>query len=152
VSSPVVRRLCEGDVLEAVAVWERSRWDAQPWLEERMGHSHDDNLGYFRDVICRENAVWLAVLEERVVGMMALGGGRIDQLYVDPASQGRGVGTRLLEEAKALSPGGVTLFTHQRNRRARDFYEQRGFRVVAFGVSPAPESEPDVEYLWQPGH
>ena len=26
---------------------------------------------------------------------------------------------------------------------------RHGFSVVAFGVSPAPESEPDVEYRWQ---
>jgi hypothetical protein len=32
---------------------------------------------------------------------------------------------------------------------ARAFYEWHGFSVVAFGVSPAPESERDVEYRWQ---
>jgi hypothetical protein len=34
--------------------------------------------------------------------------------------------------------------------RARSFYERRGFRAVQFGVSPPPESEPDVRYAWDP--
>jgi ribosomal protein S18 acetylase RimI-like enzyme len=41
----------------------------------------------------------------------------------------------------------MRLFTFQRNKAARSFYEKFGFRPVAFGISPAPESEPDVEYL-----
>jgi hypothetical protein len=60
------------------------------------------------------------------------------------------VGTARIERARSLSPGGLTLFTHQRNARARAFYEKCGFRVVRFGVSPQPESEPDVAYGWEP--
>ena len=67
---------------------------------------------------------------------------------MDPRCQRRGVGTALLERAKELAPEGLTLFTHQRNERARAFYERRGFRAVQFGVSPPPESEPDVKYAW----
>jgi ribosomal protein S18 acetylase RimI-like enzyme len=55
----------------------------------------------------------------------------------------------LLDRAKELAPDGLTLFTHQGNERARAFYERRGFRAVAFGVSPPPESEPDVKYAWR---
>jgi ribosomal protein S18 acetylase RimI-like enzyme len=42
----------------------------------------------------------------------------------------------------------LRLFTFQRNDKARAFYQKHGFRVVALGVSPAPELEPDVEYRW----
>ena len=144
-------RLAQPDDLEAaVGVWERSRWDAQPWLEERMKYSHDDNLRHFRNVVMHENQVWLAVVGSEVVGLLALTEGDIDQLYVEPRCQGRGIGSALLERAKEISPKGITLYTHQRNERAQAFYEKRGFRIVKLGVSPAPESEPDVEYAWSP--
>ena len=74
---------------------------------------------------------------------------------MDPAAYGlslfskRGVGTALLQKAREHSPGQLRLFTFRRNNAARVFYERNGFSVVAFGVSPAPESEPDVEYRWQ---
>ena len=143
-----IRRARPEDLEAAVGVWERARWDAQRPLEERMKYSHEDNLQHFRDVVMRENAVWLAVEDEEIVGLLALGGHTVAQLHVEPRCQGRGVGTALLDRAKELSPEGLTLFTFQGNERARAFYERRGFRAVQLGVSPPPESEPDVKYAW----
>ncbi len=138
------------DLDDVVAVWRRSRDDAQPWLEARMRHTRADDLRFFRDVVARENEVWLAVSEVGVLGLIALRDGFIDQLYVDPRAQRRGVGRSLLEKAMALFPNGLALYTHQWNRRARAFYESFGFRPVAFGVSGPPECEPDVRYAWAP--
>lgn len=138
------------DEIEGVVrVWRRSRDDALPWPEARMGHTHEDDLRFFRDTLARENEVWLAV-EPEIVGLLAIANGTVGWLYVDPSAQGRGIGTALLDKAKALSPAGLELFTHQRNERARAFYERRGFRAVRFGVSPPPENEPDVLYRWNP--
>jgi ribosomal protein S18 acetylase RimI-like enzyme len=144
-----IRRARRKDLEAAVAVWERARWDAQqPRLRNRMTYSHEDNLRHFRDVVMRENEVWLAVEDNEIVGLLAVGEHKVDQLHVEPRCQGRGVGTALLDRAKELAPQGLELFTHQRNERARTFYERRGFRVVEFGVSPPPESEPNVKYAW----
>ena len=139
-----------GDEIEAVVrLWRRSRDDSQPWLEARMGHTHEDDLRFFEGTLARENDVWVAA-DGAIAGFLAIAGDRLGFLYVDPASQGRGIGTALLDHAKTLSPDGLTLFTHQRNERARAFYERRGFRAVRFGVSPPPENEPDVQYAWTP--
>jgi len=131
-------------------MWRRSREDAQPWLEERMGHTFEDDLRYLGTVVARDSQVWIAAIEEQPVGLLAIRDDLVGQLYVEPAFQGRGIGTALLDLAKELSPHGLSLFTHRRNARARAFYERRGFRAVAFGVSPPPESEPDVRYEWTP--
>jgi ribosomal protein S18 acetylase RimI-like enzyme len=139
------------DELEAVVrVWIRSREENQPWLEARMAYGHADSLRHFRDVIAKENEVWVAVARGAPVGLMALRAGFIDQLYVDPGAQRNGVGSALLDHAKRACPAGLALFTHQANTRARAFYESRGLRAVAFGVSPSPECEPDVRYAWIP--
>ena len=50
----------------------------------------------------------------------------------------------------ALYPDGLELHTHQENVIACAFYEKHGFRAVKFGISPSPESVPDVEYHWRP--
>lgn len=62
-----------------VDIWARARWDAQPWLEERMGYTTEQNLSFFRDVVSVEYEVWTALEEERVVGLIALAEGEIDQ-------------------------------------------------------------------------
>jgi ribosomal protein S18 acetylase RimI-like enzyme len=146
--TPTIRAMADDEVESTVLVWTRSRWDALRWLEARMAYTPEDNLAYFRDTLMRDNEIFVAVDDEQVVGLLALGHDNVDQLFVEPDRQGRGIGSALLERAKALRPRGLRLFAHQRNERARAFYERRGFHAVAFGVSPAPESEPDVEYRW----
>jgi ribosomal protein S18 acetylase RimI-like enzyme len=143
------RRMRADEIESVVRLWRRSRDDSQPWLEARMGHAPEDDLRFFKGTIACENDVWVAV-EQDVLGFLAIQGERLGWLYVDPAAQRRGIGTALLDRAKALSSAGLMLFTHQRNERARAFYERRGFLAVAFGVSPPPESEPDVQYRWDP--
>src|SRR5262245_26830832 len=123
------------EVEEVVRMWRRSRDGVQPWLEARMRHTAADDLGFFRNVLARESDVWLAVDGGAPLGLLALRGDFIEQLYVEPKMQGTGVGLALLEHAAAQSPAGLSLFTHQSNRRARAFYERFGFRVVAFGTS-----------------
>jgi putative acetyltransferase len=147
-----VHRLeCE-QLAAAVDVWVRARWDAQPWLEERMGYTGEQNLAFFRDVICVEFQVWIAAEGATVLGLIALKDNEIDRLYVAPEFQRRGIGSALLDKARELSPEWLGLFTHQRNEKARRFYEARGFSAVRFGMSPPPENEPDVRYEWHCEH
>jgi ribosomal protein S18 acetylase RimI-like enzyme len=94
--------------------------------------------------------VWLAQVGGRLAGLVALKEDFIDQLYVAVEQQRRGVGTALLQKARELSPAGLRLYTFQKNLSARAFYEKHGFQAIRYGVSPAPEREPDVEYHWRP--
>ena len=96
-------------------------------------------------------AVWIAEVAGRPAGFMALAGEMLEQLYVAPAQQGRGLGSRLLHKAKELQPGGLRLYVFQRHRPARDFYEARGFVAVAFtDGADNEERAPDVLYAWSP--
>jgi len=146
-----IRLLRLEEVEEIVRLWRRSRQDNLPWLEERMGYTPQDDLRHFRGHLMAKYEVWVAAEAGVPVALLALGSSEVNQLYVEPKQQRRGVGSALLAHAKRHSPEGLRLFTHQRNERARRFYESRGFLATAFGVSPPPESEPDVEYRWTPG-
>jgi ribosomal protein S18 acetylase RimI-like enzyme len=145
-----LRLMCEPELESVVAIWTRSKKRALWWLAIERARTPEEDLAFFRDTLCARCEIWLAEREGRVVGLMALNGDHVDQLFIDPDAQGRGAGSTLLDHAKQLHPAGVWLFTHQRNERARAFYEARGFRAVAFGVSPPPECEPDVRYEWPP--
>ena len=122
---------------------------AMPGLEERLGHTLEDARGYFADVVLRRNQVWIFELAESPVGYLGVSGEFIDRLYVNRAYFRRGIGRALLEQARSLSPIHLWLYTHQANKMARNFYEKNGFHPEKFGTSPAPESEPDVEYHWR---
>jgi ribosomal protein S18 acetylase RimI-like enzyme len=132
-----------------VTIWGASRRSSMPEFEARMAHTRGDDLAYFQAVICQKFDVVIALVDDEIVAMMAIAPPEIDQLYVAPEWQRRGVGSALIAEARRRSPERLILDTFQANARARAFYEKQGFDVVAFGVSPAPENEPDVHYEWK---
>jgi ribosomal protein S18 acetylase RimI-like enzyme len=130
-------------------LWRISREKSLPEFQNAKGHFFYEDQGYFRDHILKENTVWVVELDARPAAFMAIRGDFIDQLYVHPDYQNRGIGKALLEYARELSPEHVWLYTLQINTNARIFYEKNGFIAEKFGISPPPESEPDVQYHWR---
>jgi GNAT superfamily N-acetyltransferase len=146
--SGVVRRMTPNELGQAVDVWYRSLLGSISYMRPEQLRSEEAYKSYFRDIVATTCELWIAELEGRVVGVLALQGDEIHLLYVAPEAQGQGFGTALLEHAKTLHPNGLTLVTHERNVRARRFYEQHGFEAKEHGMSLPPESEPDVKYVW----
>ena len=59
----------------------------------------------------------------------------IHMLYVEPSSQGHGVGTQLLQSLPDWPTRRYRLKCLVRNEKAKAFYERHGFRVIGRGVS-----------------
>jgi GNAT superfamily N-acetyltransferase len=82
-------------------------------------------------------------------GMLAFREDGIDQLYLLPTAQRRGIGTALLQVAQNASDR-LQLWTFQRNVQARRFYEARGFALIQqTDGARNEEKEPDALYLWK---
>jgi ribosomal protein S18 acetylase RimI-like enzyme len=145
-----IRRFTPGDEDAVVRVWYRSGRAAYVFLPSWQSLTFEVARQVFRDVIVPSCTIWVGVRGDRVVAFLALKDSYVERLYVDPDEQRRGWGSRLLEFAKHGSPAGLELHTHQDNQPARALFERYGFAPVKFGVSPTPESAPDVEYHWRP--
>lgn len=130
-------------------LWRVAREKSLPDFQRAKGYFFYQDQEYFQNQIVQKNAVWVAVTEGRPVGFMAINHEFIDQLYIHPDFQGRGIGAQLLDLARTASPAHLWLYTLQVNARARAFYERHGFTAEKFGTSPPPENEPDVEYHWR---
>jgi len=71
----------------------------------------------------------------------------IDQLYVLPGYERRGLGSQLLEHAHAILPRPIRLYTFQANAGARQFYERFGYQVIKLTDGQLNEEKcPDVLY------
>jgi GNAT superfamily N-acetyltransferase len=135
---------------DAVTIlWRISREKSLPEFQNRKGHFFYEDQDYFRDHILKEDRVWVVEADQRPVAFMAMQAEFIDQLYVHPEFQNRGIGKALLDYARQLSPEHLWLYTLQINMKARRFYEKNGFVATKLGISPPPEGEPDVEYHWR---
>jgi GNAT superfamily N-acetyltransferase len=110
-------------------------------------------LRYFSDVVFVNSDVWLAESEDgRVVGVMVLHEGWLEHLCLAAEWTGRGIGSRLVELAKGLAPGGLQLWAFVSNAAACRFYERLGFVAVEqTDGSGNEEHAPDVRYLWSAG-
>ena len=142
----------DAELDEVVAIWHASREETHASIGIRGGHglALEESSRIFREVIFPRCRIWVAHREAGLLGFLAIRDSYVDRMYVRPGAHRAGVGTALLGKAREVSPDGLELHTHQSNERARRFYEKHGFRAVAFGTSPPPENEPDVEYRWRP--
>jgi GNAT superfamily N-acetyltransferase len=112
-------------------------------------HDDDDVRGYVRNVLIGQHETWVATDSGRVVGMMTLLPGWVEQLYIATAEHGRGIGRQLLDLAKERSDGALQLWTFQVNDRARRFYERNAFAVAEMTDGAGNEErEPDIRYVW----
>jgi GNAT superfamily N-acetyltransferase len=130
-------------------VWLRSRKASVPAIPAPV-HDDDEVRAWFAEVVLAERATWVAVVDGEVVALLVLDGPWVDQLYVDPSATGRGLGSSLIEHAKARRPDGLDLWTFQANARARRFYARHGFVEVARTEGDNEEGAPDVRLRWTP--
>ncbi|MFI6875512.1 GNAT family N-acetyltransferase [Streptomyces sp. NPDC050400] len=145
----VVRRAVDSDAAAVAEVWLRSFTAALPGV--RRAHTDDQVRSWFREVVVPSLETWVATVDGAVVGVMVLDGDDLDQLYLDPAWQGRGMGDRLVEVAKQRRPAGLALWTFQINEPARRFYERHGFiPTECTDGHRNEEREPDIRYQWRP--
>jgi putative acetyltransferase len=142
----ILRRLSLTEMDQA-AVIHRTAFDERlPWLAGL--HTPAEDRWFFRERVFADCEVWGAI-EGKLIGFIAFRKGWVDQLYVAPGWQRRGVGQALLRIAMAGSSG-LQLWTFQRNTAARRFYERLGFVAVEqTDGNRNEEHEPDMRYRWQ---
>jgi GNAT superfamily N-acetyltransferase len=143
-----LRRADAADARAVAEVWLRARRAAVPVVPAPV-HPDDEVRHYFQTVVVPTMETWLAEVDGRAVAVLVLDGEQVDQLYVDPDWQRRGIGSQLVRLAQARRPEGLALWTFQANLRARSFYERHGFVPVACTDGSANEERvSDVRYVW----
>ena len=112
-------------------------------------HTETETIDWFEVTQDRWSEIWVALSGGQLAGVMCLESNTIDQLFIDPPWQGKGMGTALLDRAKLSLPDGFKLYVFQNNESAVSFYERCGLTRGKAGMSP-DEGEPDFEYFWRP--
>ena len=108
----------------------------------------EEDQWFFRERVFETCEVWGAFDGAAMRGIIAFREGWIDQLYVLPEAQRRGVGKDLLQVAQNAFDR-LQLWTFQRNAPARRFYKARGFALIQETDGAGnEEKEPDALYLW----
>lgn len=146
-----LRRATLQDAAAVADVLVRSRLAAADAIPP-MVHPADEVLRWIRDTVLPEREVWLAeTATARPLAVLVLEEDWIDQLYVDPAATGGGLGSRLIDLAKSRRPAGLQLWTFQSNTGARRFYLRHGFTEAERTDGAGNEEKaPDIRFVWTP--
>ena len=88
-----LRRATDADAEEAAEVFISSRRTALPTVP--FVHTDDEVRGYVRNILIAKTEGWVAVDAGRVVAIMSLKPGWVDQLYVATDWHSRGVEARV---------------------------------------------------------
>ena len=144
---PRLRPYAAADEEVAIELWRRSWQQAYPdidfsarlsWWRERWRNELVPNA----DIIVAEEA-------QLQIGFVTIDRqGYLDQLVVSPEHWGSPLSTALVDEAKRLSPGGVTLKVNADNYRAIRFYERNGFAHDGEDVNPT-SGRPVLKMAWK---
>lgn len=130
---------------ELVPMW-RASFEAGVGIVDP--HPLDGQRDYFVREVLPRNEVRLALDGNHLAGFVAASRESVAQLYVRVDRRRGGIGTRMLDWAKAQSGGSLWLYTFARNREARSFYAHHGFREVAYGFEPFWQLD-DVRLEWR---
>jgi putative acetyltransferase len=131
----------------AIALWQQTWQQAYPqidfaarvpWWRER-----------WRNELVPKAAIIVAEDDDRLIGFVTIdGSGYLDQLVVSPDYWGSELADRLVEEAKGLSPGRITLLVNADNARAIRFYQRNGFVHAGPDVNPT-SGRPVLKMEWR---
>jgi putative acetyltransferase len=109
-----------------------------PWWRER-----------WRDELVPKAAIIVAEQEGALAGFVTIDPtGYLDQLVVAPDLWGSELATRLVNEAKRLSPDRITLLVNTDNTRAIRFYARNGFAPAGEDVNPT-SGRPVLRMEWK---
>jgi GNAT superfamily N-acetyltransferase len=91
---PLIRPAESTDAAAIAEVWLRSFKAALPAV--RPAHTDDEVRRWMHDVLVPTGTVSVVEVHTTVVGLLALASGWIEQMYIDPDWQRRGIGARLV--------------------------------------------------------
>ena len=144
-------RLAGQDDLPAVAeLYLAVRRAAVPLMPPGV-HPDDDVRRWVASWDLSTRDVWLAEAgpDAVLVGFATLTPTWLESLYVAPSAQREGIGSALLELAKAQRPDGFALWVFESNVVARVFYARHGLvELERTDGSANEERRPDVRMAW----
>jgi len=142
----VLRPATLNDAPRIAEIHAASRAAAMPWIP--VLHSPEEDLWFYRTIVIPKQRVSVCEVNRIIIGFSATSDGWLHHLYLHPSSFRKGVGSKLLMDAKEGNES-LDLWVFQRNTSAQAFYRHHGFVEMArTDGTENEEKSPDIHMRW----
>jgi GNAT superfamily N-acetyltransferase len=128
----IIRKFEHSDTEKIIEIWYNVSVAAHSFIPKEIWESHKDEL---RDKYLPIAETWVAEENGNLIGFISLLDNYIGALFVAPKEQGKGVGTKLIEQARR-EKGHLKVGVYSKNIGARRFYKKNEFTYISEEVQP----------------
>ncbi len=128
----IIRQATLDDFAGMTKVWLQASLEAHDFVSSDFWHQNTDRM---QKTFFPATESWVYCEDSQILGFMSLQKENLAALFVAPAAQGRGIGTRLLDQAKSMH-GSLSLAVYERNDTGVIFFTRRGFAVMQSQKEP----------------
>jgi ribosomal protein S18 acetylase RimI-like enzyme len=124
----IIKNLKENEINECASLWH------YVWHYTFFNKAFPKPLSDWRKRVRKyfqKGKVVVAKQDKRMVAMMVyLNNGYIEQLWVDPKYQGKGIGSKLIEYVEKKTEKKAHLHCWIINHKGLEFYKRKGFKIT----------------------
>ena len=128
----IIRKFEHPDTEEIIEIWYNVSVVAHSFIPKEMWESHKGEL---RNKYLPIAETWVAEESGNLIGFISLIGNYIGALFIAATKQGKGVGTKLIEQARREKEH-LNVGVYSKNIDARRFYIKKGFTYLSEEVQP----------------
>lgn len=121
----MIRKMKDNDISAILEIWLNENIRAHSFIDKSYWIS---NFEYVKNAL-PQTEVYVYERGGDTVGFIGLNGNYIEGIFVDRAFQSGGIGSALIEYAKAKHSV-LTLNVYEKNKRALSFYIKQGFKIT----------------------
>ena len=127
-----IRKYTDNDLKGVLSSWENATKIAHPFLAEEFLEKERYNIP---NVYIPNTETWVAEVEGKVIGFIALMGCEVGAIFLEPKFHGEGIGLALMNKAQEIH-GTLEVEVFEENAIGRKFYDQYGFKLIKKYVHP----------------
>jgi len=128
-----IRQYKESDLDGVLSSWENASKVAHSFLSQTFLDQERYNIP---NVYLPNTDTWVADVNGRAVGFIALMGSEVGAIFVEPEYHGSGIGLALMNKAKAMNDS-LEVEVFKANAIGRKFYSNYGFKPLLEKVHTA---------------
>lgn len=122
----MIRDYREADIDQILAIWLSASIKAHDFIESAFWKS---KISEMRDVYIPASETLVYEAEGEIAGFYSLYESNLAAIFVTPSSQGQGLGSVLIDDAKNRRES-LQLTVYKENTLSIKFYEKHGFTVL----------------------